>query len=55
MNRLRGIRHDIFYPVSYLIQVFRHLRQGYIEKQGKKKQEANNHEKCLVVSDQLPV
>ena len=26
-----------------------------IEKQGKKKQEANNHEKCLVVSDQLPV
>ena len=55
MNRLRGIRHDIFDPVPDLIQILRHLRQGHIEKQGKKKQEANDHEKGLVVSDQLPV
>lgn len=55
MNGICRFRYNIFNSMIDLIQIFCHLRKCNIKKQRKKDQITNNHEKCLVISDQLPV
>ena len=55
MKGICRFRYNIFNSMIDLIQIFCHLRKRNIKKQRNKDQITNNHEKCLVISDQLPV